>query len=165
MRRSLAGTAATGTIFQDGIKYDLMIAAISALTLILPGSLMFITCSLRRCDRHRGPWRCRWAPHLGCPSESATPFGIPLYWIVLALAVILLLAVGSDYNLLLISRFKEELDAGINTGIIRAMAGSGAVVTSAGLCLRRRWLRSSSATSKSSDRSVRRLVSACSSTP
>jgi putative drug exporter of the RND superfamily len=59
--------------------------------------------------------------------------GIPLYWIVLALAVILLLAVGSDYNLLLISRFKEEIGAGLNTGIIRAMAGSGAVVTAAGL--------------------------------
>jgi len=59
--------------------------------------------------------------------------GIELYWIVLALAVILLLAVGSDYNLLLISRFKEEIGAGLNTGIIRAMAGSGAVVTAAGL--------------------------------
>ena len=59
--------------------------------------------------------------------------GIQLYWIVLALAVILLLAVGSDYNLLLISRFKEEIGAGLNTGIIRAMAGSGAVVTAAGL--------------------------------
>ena len=34
--------------------------------------------------------------------------GIDLYWIVLAIAVILLLAVGSDYNLLLISRFKED---------------------------------------------------------
>ena len=51
--------------------------------------------------------------------------GIKLYWIVLALAVILLLAVGSDYNLLLISRFKEEIHAGLKTGIIRAMAGSG----------------------------------------
>ena len=60
-------------------------------------------------------------------------FGIELFWIVLALAVILLLAVGSDYNLLLISRFKEEIGAGLNTGIIRAMAGSGAVVTAAGL--------------------------------
>src|SRR5213078_5245327 len=60
-------------------------------------------------------------------------FGIKLYWVVLALAVILLLAVGSDYNLLLISRFKEEIGAGLNTGIIRAMAGSGAVVTAAGL--------------------------------
>lgn len=52
---------------------------------------------------------------------------------MLALAIILLLAVGSDYNLLLISRFKEEIHAGLNTGIIRAMAGSGAVVTAAGL--------------------------------
>src|SRR5213078_2666240 len=60
-------------------------------------------------------------------------FGIKLYWIVLPLAVILLLAVGSDYNLLLISRFKEEIGAGLNTGIIRAMAGTGGVVTAAGL--------------------------------
>ena len=60
-------------------------------------------------------------------------FGIDLYWIVQALAVILLLAVGSDYNLLLISRFKEEIHAGLNTGIIRAMASTGAVVTAAGL--------------------------------
>jgi RND superfamily putative drug exporter len=59
--------------------------------------------------------------------------GIELYWIVLALAVILLLAVGSDYNLLLISRLKEEIHAGLNTGIIRAMASTGAVVTAAGL--------------------------------
>ena len=59
--------------------------------------------------------------------------GIQLYWIVLALAVILLLAVGSDYNLLLISRFKEEIGAGLKTGLIRTMAGTGAVVTSAGL--------------------------------
>jgi len=59
--------------------------------------------------------------------------GIKLYWVILALAVILLLAVGSDYNLLLISRFKEEIGAGLNTGIIRAMAGSGSVVTAAGL--------------------------------
>ncbi|WP_019684218.1 MMPL family transporter, partial [Mycobacterium avium] len=39
----------------------------------------------------------------------------------------------SDYNLLLVSRFKEEIAAGIKTGIIRSMAGTGAVVTSAGL--------------------------------
>ena len=59
--------------------------------------------------------------------------GIPLHWMVLAMSVIILLAVGSDYNLLLVSRFKEEIHAGINTGIIRSMAGTGAVVTSAGL--------------------------------
>jgi RND superfamily putative drug exporter len=59
--------------------------------------------------------------------------GIQLSWVVLPLAVILLLAVGSDYNLLLVSRFKEEIHAGINTGIIRSVAGSGSVVTAAGL--------------------------------
>ncbi len=64
---------------------------------------------------------------------SKATVGIELYWVVLALAVILLLAVGSDYNLLLISRFKEEIGAGLKTGIIRAMAGSGSVVTAAGL--------------------------------
>ena len=31
------------------------------------------------------------------------------------------------------ARLKEEIPAGINTGIIRAMGGSGSVVTSAGL--------------------------------
>jgi RND superfamily putative drug exporter len=52
---------------------------------------------------------------------------------VLVMSVIILLAVGSDYNLLLVARFKEEIGAGLNTGIIRAMGGSGSVVTSAGL--------------------------------
>ena len=32
-----------------------------------------------------------------------------------------------------LSRFKEEIHAGLNTGIIRAMGGTGSVVTSAGL--------------------------------
>ena len=52
---------------------------------------------------------------------------------VMAMAVIILLAVGADYNLLLVARLKEEIHAGINTGIIRAMGGTGSVVTAAGL--------------------------------
>src|SRR5258708_12980152 len=59
--------------------------------------------------------------------------GIQLHWLVLAMSVIVLLAVGSDYNLLLVSRFKQEIGAGLNTGIIRAMGGTGKVVTNAGL--------------------------------
>ena len=51
--------------------------------------------------------------------------GIQLHWMVMAMSVIILLAVGSDYNLLLVSRFKEEIHAGIKTGIIRSMAGTG----------------------------------------
>jgi putative drug exporter of the RND superfamily len=59
--------------------------------------------------------------------------GLRVYWVTEALAVIVLLAVGSDYNLLLVSRFKEEIHAGLKTGIVRSMAGTGGVVTAAGL--------------------------------
>jgi RND superfamily putative drug exporter len=60
-------------------------------------------------------------------------FGIKMHWLVMLMSVIILLAVGSDYNLLLVSRFKDEIHAGLKTGIIRSMAGTGGVVTSAGL--------------------------------
>ena len=59
--------------------------------------------------------------------------GLELHWMVLPMSVIILLAVGADYNLLLAARLKEEIHAGLNTGIIRAMGGSGSVVTAAGL--------------------------------
>ena len=68
--------------------------------------------------------------------------GIELHWLVLRDVVIMLLAVGSDYNLLLVSRMKQEIGAGLNTGIIRAMGGTGKVVTNAGLVFAftmRRW--------------------------
>ena len=60
-------------------------------------------------------------------------FGIHIHWLVMLMSVIILLAVGADYNLLLVARLKEELHAGIKTGIIRAMGGTGSVVTAAGL--------------------------------
>lgn len=59
--------------------------------------------------------------------------GLPLHWLVLPLTFIILVAVGSDYNLLLVARLKEETGAGLNTGLIRALGSTGAVVTSAGL--------------------------------
>ena len=38
--------------------------------------------------------------------------GIELQFMVMAMAVIILLAVGADYNLLLVARLKEEIPAG-----------------------------------------------------
>jgi putative drug exporter of the RND superfamily len=129
----LAGTAATYKDIQDGAKYDLMIAGIAALSLILL-VMMFITRSIVAAIVIVGTVALSLGASFGLSVLIWQDLlGIDLYWIVLALAVILLLAVGSDYNLLLISRFKEEIEAGLNTGIIRAMAGSGAVVTAAGL--------------------------------
>lgn len=129
----LAGTAATYKDIQDGARYDLLIAAISALSLILL-VIMMITRSLVAALVIVGTV----AVSLGTAFGMSVLLwqyllGIELYWVVLALAIIVLLGVGSDYNLLLISRFKEERDAGLQTGIIRAMGSTGGVVTAAGL--------------------------------
>lgn len=129
----LGGTAATYKDIQEMAKYDLMIAGIAALSLILL-IMMIITRSLVAALVIVGTVALSLGASFGISVLVwQYIFGIQLYWVVLALAIILLLAVGSDYNLLLISRFKEEIHAGLKTGIIRAMAGSGSVVTSAGL--------------------------------
>jgi RND superfamily putative drug exporter len=129
----LAGTAATYKDIQDGATYDLMIAGLAALSLILL-IMMFVTRSLVAAIVIVGTVALSLGTSFGLSVLVWQHiFGIHLYWIVLALAVIVLLGVGSDYNLLLISRLKEEIGAGVNTGIIRAMAGSGSVVTAAGL--------------------------------
>jgi putative drug exporter of the RND superfamily len=129
----LTGTAATYKDVQDSAKYDLLIAGIAALSLILL-IMMILTRSLIAAIVIVGTVAISLGASFGLSVLVWQDIlGIKLYWIVLALSVIILLAVGSDYNLLLISRFKEEIHAGLNTGIIRAMASSGSVVTSAGL--------------------------------
>jgi putative drug exporter of the RND superfamily len=129
----LGGTAATYKDISDMVKYDLMIAGIAALSLILL-IMLIITRSVVAALVIVGTVALSLGASFGL-SVLVWQYilGIELYWVVLALAVILLLAVGSDYNLLLISRFKEEIHAGLKTGVIRAMAGTGAVVTAAGL--------------------------------
>jgi putative drug exporter of the RND superfamily len=129
----IGGAAATYKDISEGAKYDLMIAGIAAMSLILL-IMLFITRSLVAAIVIVGTVALSLGASFGLSVLVWQHIlGIQLLWIVLALSVILLLAVGSDYNLLLVSRFKEEIHAGLNTGIIRAMAGSGSVVTSAGL--------------------------------
>ena len=59
--------------------------------------------------------------------------GQPIYWSVQSMAFIVLVAVGADYNLLLITRIREESRLGIRSGIIRAVRSTGGVITSAGI--------------------------------
>ena len=129
----LAGTAATFKDWQDGSKYDLMIAGIGSLCLIFI-IMLLITRSLIAAGVIVGTVAISLGASFGM-SVLVWQYllGIKLHWMVLAMSVIVLLAVGSDYNLLLVSRFKEEIHAGLRTGIIRAMGGTGKVVTSAGL--------------------------------
>jgi putative drug exporter of the RND superfamily len=129
----IAGTASTAKDWQDGSKYDLFIAGIAALCLIFIimlimtrgfiAALVIVGTVALSLGASFGLSVLIWQYILG----------INLHWIVLAFSLIILLAVGSDYNLLLVSRMKEEIGAGINTGIIRAMGGTGKVVTTAGL--------------------------------
>jgi putative drug exporter of the RND superfamily len=129
----LAGTAATFKDWKDGSKYDLWIAGIGALCLIFI-IMLIITRSLIAALVIVGTVALSLGASFGLSVLVWQYFlGIQLHWMVLAMSVIVLLAVGSDYNLLLVSRFKEEIHAGLNTGIIRAMGGTGKVVTSAGL--------------------------------
>jgi RND superfamily putative drug exporter len=129
----IGGEASTYKDIQDMARYDLIIAGISALSLILL-IMLFITRSLVAALVIVGTVALSLGASFGLSVLVWQHLmGVDLYWVILPLAVILLLAVGSDYNLLLVSRFKEEIHAGINTGIIRSMAGSGSVVTAAGL--------------------------------
>jgi RND superfamily putative drug exporter len=59
--------------------------------------------------------------------------GQELAWTVPGMAFLVLVAVGADYNLLLIARIREESRDGIRTGIIRTVGATGGVITSAGL--------------------------------
>jgi len=129
----LAGTAAVFKDMSDGSLFDLMIAAIASLGLIFV-IMLLITRSVVASAVIVGTVVISLGASFGLSVLIWQHFlGIELHWMVLAMSVIILLAVGADYNLLLVSRLKEELHAGINTGIIRAMGGSGSVVTSAGL--------------------------------
>ncbi|CAJ1495643.1 RND family transporter [[Mycobacterium] burgundiense] len=130
---SLAGTAATFKDMRDGSTYDLLIAGVAALVLIF-SIMLIITRSLVAALVIVGTVALSLAAAFGLSVLIWQHIlGIELHWLVLAMSVIILLAVGSDYNLLLVSRIREEIGAGINTGIIRAMGGSGKVATAAGL--------------------------------
>ena len=129
----VGGTAAMYKDMQQGADYDLLIAAVAALILIflimvvltraIVAAAVIVGTVVLSLGASFGLSVLLWQ-HL---------IGIPLHWMVLPMTVIVLLAVGADYNLLLVSRMKEELHAGLHTGIIRSMAGTGSVVTSAGL--------------------------------
>jgi putative drug exporter of the RND superfamily len=59
--------------------------------------------------------------------------GQELHWSIPGLSFIILVAVGADYNMLLISRIRDESPNGVRAGVIRTMGSTGGVITAAGL--------------------------------
>ena len=129
----LGGTASAFKDMQEGNKYDLLIAGVAALSLIFI-IMLIITRAIIAAAVIVGTVVLSLGASFGLSVLLWQHIlGIELQFMVMAMAVIILLAVGADYNLLLVARMKEEIPAGINTGIIRAMGGSGSVVTAAGM--------------------------------
>jgi len=130
---SVAGTAAVLKDLQEGSNYDLLIAGTASLCIIFI-IMLIITRSFIAALVIVGTVVASLGASFGL-SVLVWQYilGINLHWMVLLMSVIILLAVASDYNLLLVARFKEEIGAGLKTGIIRAMGGTGKVVTTAGL--------------------------------
>ncbi|MGF2945279.1 RND family transporter [Mycobacterium sp. Lab-001] len=60
-------------------------------------------------------------------------FGQQLHWSVPPLAFVVLVSVGADYNMLLVSRMREESPHSLRYGIIRTLRSTGGVITAAGL--------------------------------
>jgi RND superfamily putative drug exporter len=56
-----------------------------------------------------------------------------LHWSVPPLAFVVLVAVGADYNMLLVSRMRDESPNNLRYGIIRTLSTTGGVITAAGL--------------------------------
>ena len=103
----LGGTAATYKDMRDGSNYDLVIAAVSALCLIFV-IMLIITRAAVAALVIVGTVALSLAASFGLSVLLwQHVIGLELHWLVLAMSVIILLAVGSDYNLLLVSRFKE----------------------------------------------------------
>ncbi|GAY17112.1 RND family transporter [Mycobacterium sp. shizuoka-1] len=129
----VGGTASAFKDMQEGNKYDLLIAGVAALSLIFI-IMLLITRAIVAAAVIVGTVVLSLGASFGLSVLLWQHIlGMELQFMVMAMAVIILLAVGADYNLLLVARMKEEIPAGINTGIIRAMGGSGSVVTAAGL--------------------------------
>ncbi|WP_395311861.1 RND family transporter [Mycobacterium sp. AMU20-3851] len=57
----------------------------------------------------------------------------PIFWNTPGMTFLVLVAVGADYNLLLISRIREEAHRGTQVAVIRTIGATGGVITSAGL--------------------------------
>src|SRR5271168_5352771 len=129
----LGGTAATFYDIANGAKYDLMIAAVASIVLIFI-IIVIVTRALVAAAVIVGTI----VMSLGAAFGFSTLIwqhllNFQLHWVATEFALIVLLAVGSDYNLMLVSRIEEEIGAGLKTGLIRGMGVTGPVVTAAGV--------------------------------
>jgi putative drug exporter of the RND superfamily len=134
----IGGAASNNKDIQEYAMSDLKIVAIAAFVLIFL-IMLVLTRSLMAAIVIPGTVAFSFAGAFGLSILVWQHLiGLHLHWLVLPITFVILVAVGSDYNLLLIARVKEEIGvgvqkAGLHTALIRALGSTGGVVTSAGL--------------------------------
>lgn len=129
----ITGTAASAKDIEEGVYWDLIIVGVAAFCLIF-SIMLVLTRAFVAATVILGTVVLSLGASFGLSVLLwQDVLGIDLNYMVVNMSLIALVAVGSDYNLVLISRFKQEMGAGLKTGIIRAMGGTGKVVTNAGM--------------------------------
>src|SRR3984885_8905223 len=129
----LGGTAATFNDIATGAWYDLLIAAVASIVLIFI-IMVLVTRALVAAGVIVGTIVLSLGAAFGFSTLIWQHLGhFQLHWVATEFALIVLLAVGSDYNLMLVSRIEEEIGAGLNTGLIRGVGVTGPVVSAAGV--------------------------------
>ncbi len=104
----MSGTASVLKDLKEGSQYDLLIAGTSALCIIFI-IMLLITRVFIAALIIVGTVALSLGSSFGLSVLVWQYFiGVELHWLVMVMSVIIFLAVGSDYNLLLVARFKEE---------------------------------------------------------
>src|SRR5690606_10501769 len=105
----VGGTAAMFKDMQEGSNYDLMIAGVAALCLIFI-IMLIITRAVVAALVIVGTVVVSLGSAFGLSVLLwQNIIGLQVHWMAMAMAVIILWAVGADYNLLLVSRLREEI--------------------------------------------------------
>jgi len=130
---SMTGMAATNADLADYSQADMRLVALAALVAVFLVLLVLLR-SLVAATMLMATVVLSYASALGLAVLVWQELlGIDVDWTVAAVAFVILVAVGADYNLLLTKRMHEEAPDGSAAGIARATAATGSVITSAGV--------------------------------
>lgn len=130
---AVTGIAAVNADLQDYVHDDLRTIALASVVAVLLVLLLLLR-SVVAALVLMGTVVLSWGAAMGLSTLLwQYALGTPLDWTVASVSLVILIAVGADYNLLLAKRMHEEAPDGSAAGIARATAVTGGVITTAGV--------------------------------
>ncbi len=133
----VTGTEAEAVDAKDGAARDrwlifplILVLVLGALLLLLRSVVAPVLLVLTVVATYAAALGASWWVFTGLLGFSAIDTGVPLF------AFLFLVALGVDYNIFLVTRAREEAAThGSRQGMLRALAATGGVITSAGILL------------------------------